>query len=102
MRKLQDKKSASHDVEAGVRATVGTAPSTSKEEIDERAIARRAYQLWLERGCPEGSPEEDWYHAERELGIAGKPAEQEDSAPAAGPAIRESVSTSRAPARVLS
>ncbi|HEY2013417.1 MAG TPA: DUF2934 domain-containing protein, partial [Bryobacteraceae bacterium] len=26
-------------------------------------IARVAYELWVERGCPEGSPDEDWFHA---------------------------------------
>lgn len=30
-------------------------------------IAARAYRCWHERGCPEGSPEEDWDRAEREL-----------------------------------
>ena len=30
-------------------------------------IAARAYELWRERGCPEGSPEEDWYQAVEEL-----------------------------------
>jgi hypothetical protein len=34
---------------------------------DETEIASLAYRLWLERGCPEGSPEEDWFLAEREL-----------------------------------
>jgi hypothetical protein len=29
-----------------------------------RAIAELAYYLWRERGCPNGSPEEDWYKAE--------------------------------------
>lgn len=29
-----------------------------------RAIAELAYQFWEERGCPEGSSEEDWYKAE--------------------------------------
>ena len=29
-----------------------------------RAIAELAYYLWRERGCPNGSPEEDWYRAE--------------------------------------
>ena len=33
----------------------------------EEAIAKRAYELWLQRGCPEGSPEEDWYKAQEEL-----------------------------------
>jgi hypothetical protein len=36
---------------------------------DERvaAIAEKAYRLWEERGRPEGSPDEDWYGAERIL-----------------------------------
>jgi hypothetical protein len=37
-------------------------PGHSHEEI-----ARRAYQLWEERGKPHGSHEEDWYRAEHEL-----------------------------------
>jgi len=35
--------------------------------LDAREIEERAYQSWIERGCPMGSPEEDWYRAEREL-----------------------------------
>lgn len=35
--------------------------------ISENAVSRRAYELWLDRGCPEGSPEVDWYKAESEL-----------------------------------
>jgi hypothetical protein len=30
-------------------------------------IAQLAYELWQARGCPEGSPEEDWYRAAHEL-----------------------------------
>src|SRR5579884_1078797 len=30
-------------------------------------VAALAYQLWLERGRPEGSPEVDWFQAEQEL-----------------------------------
>jgi hypothetical protein len=30
-------------------------------------IAALAYALWQERGCPEGSPEQDWLKAEDEL-----------------------------------
>jgi len=30
-------------------------------------IASLAYALWQERGCPEGSPEVDWFRAEEEL-----------------------------------
>jgi hypothetical protein len=36
-------------------------------EHKESQIAARAYQLWLDRGCPEGSPEEDWRRAVKEL-----------------------------------
>lgn len=34
---------------------------------DSAAIAALAYELWQGRGCPEGSPEEDWSRAEEEL-----------------------------------
>lgn len=34
-------------------------------EHDE--VARLAYLYWEARGCPDGSPEEDWFRAEREL-----------------------------------
>jgi len=30
-------------------------------------IAALAYELWLGRGCPIGSPEVDWFRAEEEL-----------------------------------
>jgi hypothetical protein len=30
-------------------------------------IAALAHQLWQARGCPEGSPEEDWFHAAEQL-----------------------------------
>jgi len=36
-------------------------------ESRKEAIERRAYQLWQERGCPEGSSETDWYQAELQL-----------------------------------
>ncbi len=36
-------------------------------------IAALAYQFWQERGCPEGTSEEDWFRAEREIeGAEGK------------------------------
>ena len=30
-------------------------------------IAALAYELWQQRGCPEGSPDVDWLRAEAEL-----------------------------------
>ena len=35
--------------------------------IDTQAVRRRAYERWLDRGCPAGDPEQDWLEAEREL-----------------------------------
>jgi hypothetical protein len=34
---------------------------------DQETIAVRAYQLWLDGGCPHGRDKEDWYRAEVEL-----------------------------------
>jgi hypothetical protein len=34
---------------------------------DEERVARLAYFFWEARGCQGGSPEEDWFRAEREL-----------------------------------
>lgn len=34
---------------------------------DQEEITALAHQFWLERGCPEGSPEVDWFRAEEEL-----------------------------------
>jgi hypothetical protein len=34
---------------------------------NEAEIAVIAYTLWEARGCPEGSPEQDWFRAEQEL-----------------------------------
>ena len=30
-------------------------------------IAALAHELWQARGCPEGSPQEDWFHAAEQL-----------------------------------
>lgn len=35
--------------------------------LDQRDVAARAYARWVERGCPQGSAEEDWFEAEWEL-----------------------------------
>ena len=39
----------------------------AKEKASDREIALRAYFQWQERGCPEGSPEVDWFQAEEQL-----------------------------------
>jgi Protein of unknown function (DUF2934) len=34
---------------------------------DIAALAALAHALWQARGCPDGSPEEDWFHAAEQL-----------------------------------
>lgn len=34
---------------------------------DDGQIAQLAYSFWQERGCPIGSPEQDWFLAERAI-----------------------------------
>ena len=33
----------------------------------QEEIRSRAYHLWQQRGCPWGTPDTDWFNAEREL-----------------------------------
>jgi hypothetical protein len=40
---------------------------SSHSVADQEEIARLAYAYWVERGCPDGSPEEDWFRAETVL-----------------------------------
>jgi len=48
---------------------------SSEEKANEKATSspdpRRteilAYEFWRARGCPQGSPEEDWFLAEEQL-----------------------------------
>jgi Protein of unknown function (DUF2934) len=44
-----------------------------QKELDQEETQRLAYQLWLERGCPVDSPEQDWFRAEEELRREGPP-----------------------------
>ena len=41
----------------------GVMSQTGSDEV----VAKLAYKLWLQRGSPEGSPEDDWYKAEQLL-----------------------------------
>ena len=34
---------------------------------NQQEVAALAYEFWHARGCPVGSPEDDWFRAEREL-----------------------------------
>jgi hypothetical protein len=38
------------------------------KEVSKESIARRAYELYTQRGCEPGKDVEDWISAEKELG----------------------------------
>jgi hypothetical protein len=52
---------------------------TETASMIHQRVCERAYELWEQRGCPEGSPDEDWYMAERE--IEGAKAGESDTNP---------------------
>lgn len=41
--------------------------NTAQSTISNDDIARRAYEIWQARGCPQGDGSEDWQAAETEL-----------------------------------
>ena len=59
--------SASQSVES-VAAAERSAPGVLESAVSENEqIALRAYSYWEARGCQGGSPEDDWFRAEREV-----------------------------------
>ena len=40
--------------------------------ITQKRIALRAFELWLERAFRNGSPQEDWLRAQREVAAAAR------------------------------
>ena len=53
--------------QATVLATPVLEADASVSAENREAIERLAYSYWQARGCPIGSPEEDWYRAEDAL-----------------------------------
>jgi hypothetical protein len=58
---------------------------------DNRTVGELAYRLWQARGCPDGTAEQDWLEAERQLAGEKLPSAREASPPAseAPPPARE-------------
>jgi hypothetical protein len=56
----------SFNLEEGGSPQADAKISTSELSIQEK-VALLAYSYWQERGCQGGSPEEDWFRAEREV-----------------------------------
>jgi hypothetical protein len=40
---------------------------TLNTQVTQEEIARRAYEIWQSRGCPQGDGSDDWQAAEAEL-----------------------------------
>jgi hypothetical protein len=56
--------------------------------IEESQIRAKAHELWVERGCPNGTPDDDWYRAEqllRETAVAKRPRKKAAKPAAARP-----------------
>jgi Protein of unknown function (DUF2934) len=39
------------------------------EKLEYVRVKLLAYTLWQKRGCPIGSPDDDWFQAEKILGV---------------------------------
>jgi hypothetical protein len=49
----------------------------TSEPPNQEQIAALAYGFWQARGCPDGTPEEDWFRAEREI-VGSKRADEKE------------------------
>ena len=65
-----------HNQKSQAKAAVANAGTQSAQGVDVQIlepsanrdqIAGLAYAYWQNRGCPDGSPEEDWFRAEADL-----------------------------------
>src|SRR5437667_11772243 len=59
------------------RATASALEEISEAQNPEQIVAL-AYECWQGRGCPDGTPDEDWFRAEREIAGSKRIDEKED------------------------
>jgi hypothetical protein len=59
--------------------------SPQQQQLSHDEIARQAYLLWEQRGCPQGCDVEFWLEAERQILSAGKPNREQFTASARSP-----------------
>jgi hypothetical protein len=62
-----------HSQEDHERARTAAGSQGSTHAPSEQDIAAHAYRLWQGRGCPEGSPETDWFRAVEEMRSGTEP-----------------------------
>jgi hypothetical protein len=63
----QSRQAFEHSTKAYEQSVEAHQRPRSTHEAETGEIAALAYHYWQARGCPEGSPEEDWLRAVREL-----------------------------------
>ena len=54
-------------VVAGPESPQNATQNVISEPDNLGEISALAYELWMQRGCPLGSPEVDWFRAEEEV-----------------------------------
>ena len=54
-------------VMAGPESPRDATQNVMSEPANQGEISALAYELWIQRGCPLGSPEVDWFRAKEEL-----------------------------------
>jgi hypothetical protein len=62
----QSRQALEHSHETYVQAETLHSGGTHQHDVtvvEEEETATLAHTLWQARGCPEGSPNEDWFHA---------------------------------------
>jgi len=72
MKKHEERATKSHGTTSTGAAAAMALDSSAEKEATEPVIAHDeiallAYSYWEARGCPYGSPEEDWLRAEQDL-----------------------------------
>ena len=64
---MDKKKKFTEQKKKGKKESPIVRQSVKKTLVTEEDIARRAYEIYLERGCLAGHELEDWAQAEKEL-----------------------------------
>ncbi|MBN1521979.1 MAG: DUF2934 domain-containing protein [Candidatus Aureabacteria bacterium] len=67
MAKMVKKVVKKKEGESSLKRTTATRKVTLSESELQSLIEKRAYEIFLERGCTHGDNEGDWYRAEREV-----------------------------------
>ena len=49
---------------------VASSTDNSSQAIPDGEVATRAYHIWMESGCPEGTSHDNWMRAKHELSMA--------------------------------